>query len=103
VFGNVGSIISFRVGNDDAELLEKEFAPDVSAVQFVNLGRHQVWARIQEDGLTGVPFEGRTLRPELGMYRQRDAIRAASRAAYARPRADVEAKIRRFLITESPP
>jgi hypothetical protein len=103
VFGNVGSIISFRVGNDDAELLEREFAPYVPAAQFLNLGRHQLWARIQQDGLAGFPFEGRTLRPDLGMYGHGDAIRAASRVAYARPRADVEAKIRRFLIRESPP
>jgi len=103
VFGNVGSIISFRVGNDDATLLEKEFAPDVNAAQFLNLGRHQIWARIQEDGLARVPFEGRTLPPALGMYRQGDVIRAASRATYARPRADIEAKIQRFLRRKSPP
>ena len=38
VFGNVGSIISFRVGNDTAALLESELAPDVSAAQLLNLG-----------------------------------------------------------------
>ena len=97
VFGNVGSIISFRVGNDDAELLEEVFAPDVPANQFLNLGRHRVWARIQEDGLPGIPFEGRTLRPALGMYGQREAIIATSRARYAQPRGKVEAKIARFL------
>jgi len=103
VFGNVGSVMSFRVGNDDAELLEEVFAPDVSAAQFLNLGRHKIYARIQEDGLPGVPFEGQTLRPELGMYHQRDAIITASRACYAQPRAKVEAKIARFLPRKNPP
>ena len=103
VYGNVGSMISFRVGNDDAELLERQFAPDVAAQQFLNLGRHQVWARIQENELPGVPFEGRTLRPELGMYHQRDAIVQASRVWYAQPRSKVEAKIARFLPRKNPP
>jgi hypothetical protein len=96
-------MISFRVGNDDAALLEKQFAPGVAAAQFLNLGRHQVWARIQENELPGVPFEGRTLRPTLGMYHQRDAIVHASRARFAQPRAKVEAKIGRFLIGKNPP
>jgi Helicase HerA, central domain len=103
VYGNVGSMISFRVGNDDATLLEKQFAPGVAATQFLNLGRHQVWARIQENELPGVPFTGQTLRPTLGMYRQRNAIVDASRARFAQPRAKVEAKIGRFLIRKNPP
>ena len=103
VYGNVGSMISFRVGNDDAELLEKQFAPDVSAARFLNLGRHQILARIQEHGLPGVPFEGQTLPPALGMYQQRDAIIDASRARYAVPRITIEAKLGRFLIRKNPP
>ena len=103
VFGNVGSVISFRVGYDDAALLEEVFAPDVAAAQFLNLGRHHLWARIQEDGLPGVPFEGRTLRPMLGMYHQRDAILNASRTRYACQRDKVEAKIARFLPRKSLP
>jgi hypothetical protein len=102
VHGNVGSIISFRVGYEDAALLEEAFAPDVAAAQFLNLKRYQIWARILENGLPGVPFEGKTLRPELGKDRQRDAIMQASRARYARRRATVEAKIARFLGTQKP-
>jgi hypothetical protein len=102
VYGNVGSMISFRVGNDDAELMERAFAPDVAAAQFLNLKRYQIWARILENDLPGIPFEGTTQRPTLGMYRQREAILTASRARYARPRASVEAKIQRFLGTQKP-
>ena len=103
VFGNVGSMISFRVGNDDAALLEQQFAPDMPATQFLNLGRYEICARIQKDSLPGLPFLGRTLKPDLGMYHERDAIIAASRARYAQPRAKVEAKIGRFLSRKSPP
>jgi hypothetical protein len=102
VHGNVGSIISFCVGNDDAEQLEKAFAPDVAAAQFLNLKRHHIWARILENGLPGVPFEGKTVRSDFGKYGQRDAIVHASRARYARPRATVEAKIGRFMGTQKP-
>ena len=103
VFGNVGSIISFRVGHDTAEMLESELAPDVSATQLVNLGRHEIYARIQEDGLPGVPFAGRTVRPAPYRYAQRDAIIAASRDRYAVPRLVVEDKIRRFMPRKNPP
>lgn len=103
VFGNVGSIISFRVGNDTAALLESELAPEVSAAQLVNLGRHEIYARIQEDGLPGVPFEGRTVRPAPRRYAQRDAVIAASRARYAVPRYVVEDKIQRFVPRKNPP
>jgi hypothetical protein len=74
----------------------------VAAAQFLNLKRYQIWARILENGLPGVPFEGLTLRPDMGRYGQRDAIVHASRAVYARPRAIVEAKIGRFMGTQKP-
>jgi hypothetical protein len=74
----------------------------VAAAQFLNLKRHQIWARILENGLPGVPFEGQTLRPDMERYGQRDMILQASRARYARPRATVEAKIGRFMGTQKP-
>ena len=103
VFGNVGSIISFRVGHHDATLLEHAFAPDVPANQFLNLRRHQVLARIQKNGMPGFPFIGRTLRHEPVAFGQRAAILHGSRARYARPRREVEEHIQRFLRHKNPP
>jgi hypothetical protein len=103
IFGNVGSIISFRVGHFDASQLEEAFAPDVPAAQFLNLGRYEVWARMQANGLAGIPFHGRTLRSDAIPYGQREAIVHASRSRYApRSRAEVEEKVQRFLGTQKP-
>jgi hypothetical protein len=102
VFGNVGSIMSFRVGHFDAAQLEEAFAPDVSAAKFLNLGRHQICARIQEDGLASVPLEGQTVRSDAIKYGQREAIIQASRTRYAQPSIAVEEKVRRFLGTQKP-
>jgi len=46
VFGNVGSLISFRVGQSDAEILEREFGKEFPASQFTQLANHHVLARI---------------------------------------------------------
>jgi hypothetical protein len=102
VFGNVGSIMSFRVGHFDAAQLEEAFAPGVPAAKFLNLGRHQILARIQEDGLASVPYYGQTLPPDAIKHWQRDAIIQSSRARYARPRIAVEERMGRFLDTQKP-
>ena len=103
VFGNVGCIMAFRVGNHDAKLLEQEYAPDVPATQFLNLGRRQMWVHLQEQGVPSVPFQAETLAFTPATYGQRDVVIQASRQRYARPRAEVEEKITRFLTPKNPP
>ncbi|MBI2573928.1 MAG: hypothetical protein HYV78_00835, partial [Candidatus Wildermuthbacteria bacterium] len=63
VFGNVGTIVSFRIGAEDAEWLEREFTPEFLAVDFVNLGKYHVYVKLMIDGLAGHPFSARTLPP----------------------------------------
>lgn len=63
VFGNVGTIVSFRVGAEDAEFLEKEFTPEFLATDFVNLGKYTIYVRLMIDGLSGRPFSAETLPP----------------------------------------
>jgi len=63
VFGNVGTMIVFRVGADDAELLEKEFAPVFTAVDLVNLGLRQIYLKLMIDSVTSQPFSASTLPP----------------------------------------
>lgn len=63
VFGNVGTIVSFRIGAEDAEWLEREFTPEFLAVDFVNLGKYNVYVKLMIDGIAGHPFSARTLPP----------------------------------------
>lgn len=97
VFGNVGTMVSFRVGAEDAEALEKEFQPDIMAQDLVNLGKYQVYVKLMIDGVAGAPFSAETLppaqRPE-GIFR--DEIIAHSREAFATSLENVEGKIREW-------
>ncbi len=97
VFGNVGTMIAFRVGATDAELLEKEFAPIFTMEDLVNLGFAQIYLKLMIDGLSSQPFSATTLPPiaqsENSYVKE---IIDASREQYARPRAVVEETIVAF-------
>lgn len=61
ILGNVGTIIAFRVGPNDAELFEKEFEPKVLAMDLVNLANYHVYLRLMIDGVVSRPFSARTM------------------------------------------
>lgn len=63
IFGNVGTIISFRVGATDARYLEKEFYPIFEAKDFVYLPRYHIYLKLMIDGSTSQPFSAVTLPP----------------------------------------
>ena len=97
VFGNVGTMISFRVGAYDAEVLEKEFAPVFTAEDMVNLGFTQIYLKLMIEGIGSQPFSARTLdtppRPEKMFL---DEIITNSRTMYAQPRKIVEEAITKW-------
>ncbi len=98
VFGNVGTMIIFRVGADDAEFIEKEFEPEFTAQDLVNLPNYHVYLKLMIDGVTSRPFSATTLPPmkidlSAGV---KDKIIESSRKLYARPREEVEAEISKW-------
>ncbi len=98
VFGNVGTMISFRVGATDAEFLEQEFTPEFMQEDLINLPNHHVYLKLMVHGVTSRPFSAVTL-PPLEFERAHDAkekVIRVSRERYARPRAEVEEKILRW-------
>jgi type IV secretory pathway TraG/TraD family ATPase VirD4 len=97
VFGNAGSLISFRVGQRDAEVLEREFGNALVAKQFVDLANHEVCVKILSGGQYGEPFTGRTLPPIKRGRDHRQKIIRRSREKYGTSREIVEDKIRRWL------
>ncbi|MEK7208358.1 MAG: type IV secretory system conjugative DNA transfer family protein [Patescibacteria group bacterium] len=95
VFGNVGTMAVFRVGAFDAEVLEKEFAPAITAEDLVNLGIYQIYLKLMIDGVTSAPFSATTLAPiERPSVSLKERMIEFSRAAYARPRETVEQEIK---------
>src|SRR6185295_29848 len=56
IFGNAGTIISFRVGATDAEYLEKEFYPLFNKDDFINLPKYEMYLKLMIDGATSQPF-----------------------------------------------
>ena len=97
VFGNVGTMITFRVGAYDAEVLEKEFAPEFTMEDLVNLGKYQIYLKLMIDGVSSAPFSAGTLSPikKPTVSFVKDII-DFSRAHYAKPRAVVENEIKEW-------
>jgi hypothetical protein len=95
VFGNVGTMITFRVGAFDAEVLEKEFSPDFMATDLVNLGFAQIYLKLMIDGVSSRPFSATTLAPLAKPAKNlREEIIENSRQVFARRRVDVENDIK---------
>jgi hypothetical protein len=95
VFGNIGTMICFRVGAYDAEVLEKEFAPQFTAEDLVNLGFVQIYLKLMIDGVSSSPFSATTLPPiERPIVSFKKDIIEYSRRTYARVRRDVEEAIK---------
>ena len=91
VFGNVGTMITFRVGAFDAEILEKEFAPQFTAEDLVNLGFAQIYLKLMIDGVSSQPFSAITMppikEPEISYKLQ---VIKTSQEQFAMKRAEVE-------------
>lgn len=90
VFGNVGSIISFRVGSDDAGILADEYNPIFKARDIINLGVREFYTKISVDGEIREAFSARTIDvPPITTDYSKEIIEH-SRKTYCTPRAEVE-------------
>src|SRR5690606_28958261 len=98
VVGNVGSMISFRVGHDDANALERAFGSAYPARQFTSLNNGEVCAKLLSNGEDGQPFVGRTLPPQGRTHGRREAIIHRSRERFAEKRSIIEERINRWLV-----
>ena len=98
VFGNVGTIVSFRVGAEDAEFLEKWFEPDFMMNDIVNLGKRQMYLRLMIDGISSRGFSAITLERFPAPDRSfKPEIIGYSRQKYATGRDIVEKNIAEWV------
>ncbi|MDO8589651.1 MAG: type IV secretion system DNA-binding domain-containing protein [bacterium] len=94
VFGNVGTMIVFRVGAYDADVLEKEFAPVFIAEDLVNLGLRQIYLKLMIDSVASPPFSATTMPPmQSSEVSHTEEIIEYSRKTFAQPRSEVEKRI----------
>ncbi len=97
VFGNVGTMITFRVGALDADLLEKEFAPVFTAEDLVNLGMYQIYLKLMIDDMGSHPFSATTLPPiELPETSSKKKVIENSRKQFAHPKEEVDSFIKEW-------
>lgn len=101
IFGNVGTMIVFRVGAADAEFLENEFEPEFTIQDIVNLPNFHIYLKLMCDGITSRPFSARTMPPikiSEGAITAEEIIEQ-SRKRYATPREVIESEINKWAGT----
>ncbi|MHB0865496.1 MAG: type IV secretory system conjugative DNA transfer family protein [Minisyncoccota bacterium] len=100
VFGNVGNMAVFRVGEEDAEFFEKQFAPSFEALDFVNIENRNAYVKILSGGVPQKPFDMKTPDlPPLNLAQVDDLIHLSS-LTYGRDRATVENMIRERYLSK---
>lgn len=92
IFGNVGTLISFRVGADDASYLAKEFHPIFNEIDLINLPKYSMYLKLMIDGATSQPFSATTSQLVQFNGSYKEEVIHSSRERYALP----------FRLTHSP-
>lgn len=92
-FGNIGSLICFRVGSEDAHFLSKEFAPQFSPDDLIGLDMRELCVKLSIDGKTSEPFSGVTLDVPEPKENFEEEIIAFSRKQYAVTKKDAEKEL----------
>ncbi len=93
VLGNAGTLVSFRIGTDDAEILSKEFAPVFSSYDLLNVEQYTAYVKLLIDNTAAKPFNMSTYPASAGNKELAAAIKELSRLKYGRPRELVDAEI----------
>jgi hypothetical protein len=96
VFGNVGSIVSFRVGAEDAVILEEEFTPVFGIRDIINLGVREFYTKLSIDGELSEAFSARTIDMVFPKEDNSKQIIAESRKKYCNPKSEVEEILNRW-------
>ena len=104
VFGNVGTLIAFRIGYTDAEVIEKELGKAFTAAALADLDRYEAVVKLLEDGSNRSPFRAMMFPPLENEVGRREKFIAWSRERFATPRHIVEDKLNRWIVRpDSPP
>ncbi len=92
-FGNIGTLVSFRVSSQDAEVLAKYMTPVFVASDLMNISNYKAYLKLMIDGQPSRPFNIDTINPEKPAKSHALDIKKISRDNYCRDRMDVEKEI----------
>lgn len=101
VFGNVGSMVTFRVGADDAQYLAKYFEPIFEPLDLVNLDKRDIYVSMSIDGQTSSPFSARSLNMPAVNTDFSQQIIENSRQNYSKDKSEVDALIAEWAGPEN--
>lgn len=93
VFGNVGSMVAFRTGPEDAKFLEHQFAPAFNSNDLMNVPNRNAFARVLADGVPTPPFSIVTVAPKETDLARVQSLIDLSYLTYGRARGEIEAEI----------
>ncbi|MBI2640315.1 MAG: type IV secretion system DNA-binding domain-containing protein [Candidatus Sungbacteria bacterium] len=93
VFGNVGSMVSFRIGSDDGEFMAKQYKPVFSEQDLLNIDNFNCYVKLLIKGQTSPSFSMKTYPSGKGEKEVAEMIKEISRTKYGRPREEVEREI----------
>jgi len=98
IFGNVGTMITFRVGAADAEFLEKEFDPEFTIQDMINLPNYHIYLKLMVNGVRSRPFSASTLPPfkVASLPDAEELVIHSSRKRYACPNYLIEDEINKW-------
>src|SRR3989339_1196393 len=96
VFGNVGTMVTFRVGGPDSIELVKEFTPTFTEEDIVNLPKFQVFLKLMIDGVASRPFSALTMPPIGSPTGSKEKVIKVSRERYSQQKEEIEDKITRW-------
>ena len=101
ILGNVGTLVIFRIGAEDAENLIKEFEPIFTEIDLVNLPKYHIILKLMINGVASDPFTAVTLPPPADyLSGNGQKVIKVSRERYSNPVAEVEEKISRWMGAE---
>ncbi|MFA5126477.1 MAG: type IV secretion system DNA-binding domain-containing protein [Patescibacteria group bacterium] len=98
VFGNVGTIIAYRLGVEDAEVIAKQMAPVVTEYDLINMPKFTAYIKLLIDNANPPAFNFNPIRPEKGNFELAAAIKQLSRLKYGRDRKTVEDEVQQRII-----
>lgn len=93
IFGNAGTLISFRVGGADADVLVKEFEPVFTTNDLLNLDKFNIYIKLLVDGVAAPAFSAKTLPPVQRLTGNIEKVIENSHTTYSSTRIEVEEMI----------
>lgn len=103
IFGNIGTIITFRIGSPDALYMEKEFSPVFIPEDLASLPKYGIYLKLMVDGVSTEPFSAMTLPPIAQRTGSAEKVIAVSRERHATTRSDIQEKVLKWSGMETGP